>query len=219
MATKKAISAGTGRRKTATARVNLVEGSGKWTVNGVALETYLPSEALRDYLRQPVAISGYDMEHVDVVVFAKGGELDAPWVVPLPAAKSRPYAVEAHTASMAAPSFPDAAEVATRTVVGANRNGEMSVQMVLDFPSAIKGGVRAYDYEVRVEQERGGGDVVCRVVSPTYNCGFAHECKEVRAVFSVRKLPHKMPYRIAVYPRNCFGIAGAPIRSQIKKST
>ena len=73
MATKKAISAGTGRRKTATARVNLVEGKGKWTVNGVALEEYLPSEALRDYLKQPVAISGYDMEKVDVVAFAKGG--------------------------------------------------------------------------------------------------------------------------------------------------
>ncbi|MBR3220653.1 MAG: 30S ribosomal protein S9 [Kiritimatiellae bacterium] len=73
MAIKKAISAGTGRRKTATARVTLVEGSGKWTVNGVALEAYLPSEALRDYLKQPVAISGYDMEKVDVVVSAKGG--------------------------------------------------------------------------------------------------------------------------------------------------
>ena len=73
MATKKAISAGTGRRKTATARVNLVEGKGKWTVNGVALEDYIQSEALRDYLKQPVAISGYDMESVDVVAFAKGG--------------------------------------------------------------------------------------------------------------------------------------------------
>ncbi len=58
MATKKAISAGTGRRKTATARVNLVEGKGVWTVNGVAIEEYIPSEALRDYLKQPVAISG-----------------------------------------------------------------------------------------------------------------------------------------------------------------
>ena len=73
MATKDTISAGTGRRKTATARVNLVKGSGKWTVNTVALEEYIPSEALRDYLKQPVAISGYDMEKVDVVVFAKGG--------------------------------------------------------------------------------------------------------------------------------------------------
>ena len=73
MATKKLISAVTGRRKTATARVNLVEGSGKWSVNGQALEAYLPVEALRDYLKQPVAISGYDMEKVDVVAFAKGG--------------------------------------------------------------------------------------------------------------------------------------------------
>ena len=73
MATKKSISAGTGRRKTATARVNLVEGKGVWTVNGVALEAYIPSEALRDYLKQPVGISGYDMSAVDVVVFAKGG--------------------------------------------------------------------------------------------------------------------------------------------------
>ena len=73
MATKKTISAGTGRRKTATARVNLVEGSGVWTVNKVALEDYIQSEALRDYLKQPVAISGYDMTKVDVVAFAKGG--------------------------------------------------------------------------------------------------------------------------------------------------
>ena len=73
MATIKSISAGTGRRKTATARVNLVEGSGVWTVNRVALEDYIQSEALRDYLKQPVAICGYDMTKVDVVVFAKGG--------------------------------------------------------------------------------------------------------------------------------------------------
>ena len=73
MATNKAISAGTGRRKTATARVNLVPGTGKWLVNKVALEEYLPSEALRDYLKQLVAISGYDMSKVDVVVYAKGG--------------------------------------------------------------------------------------------------------------------------------------------------
>ena len=73
MAIKKAISAGTGRRKTATARVNLVEGKGEWTVNGVKLEEYIPSEALRDYLKQPIGIAGYDLAAVDVVAFAKGG--------------------------------------------------------------------------------------------------------------------------------------------------
>ena len=73
MATKKIISAGTGRRKTAAARVNLVEGTGVWTVNRVKLEDYIQSEALRDYLKQPVAIAGYDLANVDVVAYAKGG--------------------------------------------------------------------------------------------------------------------------------------------------
>ena len=73
MATKKVISTGTGRRKTACAHVMLVPGEGKWTVNEVALEAYITSEALRDYLKQPVAISGFDLSKVDVVAFAKGG--------------------------------------------------------------------------------------------------------------------------------------------------
>ena len=71
MATKdKVISAGTGRRKTACARVTLVPGEGKWTVNRVALEEYITSEALRDYLKQPIAIAGFDASKVNVVVFA-----------------------------------------------------------------------------------------------------------------------------------------------------
>ncbi len=73
MANVKVISAGTGRRKTACARVTLVPGSGKWMVNKKPLEEYITSEALRDYLKQPVAICGYDLSKVDVVVFAKGG--------------------------------------------------------------------------------------------------------------------------------------------------
>ena len=70
---KKVIAAGTGRRKTATARVTLVPGSGKWFVNKVELDTYITSEALRAYLMQPIAISGYDLSAVDVVSFVKGG--------------------------------------------------------------------------------------------------------------------------------------------------
>ncbi len=73
MATKKEISAGTGRRKTASARVTLLPGEGKWTVNGVALEAYITSDALRDYLKQPVAVSGFDVSKVDVVSYVKGG--------------------------------------------------------------------------------------------------------------------------------------------------
>ena len=73
MATKKVISAGTGRRKTACARVTLVAGEGKWFVNNVALEEYITSEALRSYIQQPIAICGFDISKVDVIAFAKGG--------------------------------------------------------------------------------------------------------------------------------------------------
>ena len=40
----KELSAGTGRRKTAVARVRLYSGSGKWLVNGVEIEKHIPSE-------------------------------------------------------------------------------------------------------------------------------------------------------------------------------
>jgi small subunit ribosomal protein S9 len=68
----KEVAAATGRRKTAVARVRLVAGAGKWLVNEVAIENYIPSEALRQYLRQPLAITGTDGKY-DVLVSAKGG--------------------------------------------------------------------------------------------------------------------------------------------------
>ena len=73
MAKENIIASGTGRRKTAVAYVKLVKGEGKWLVNKTALAAYIPSEALQAYLKQPIAISGYDLSAVDVLVFAKGG--------------------------------------------------------------------------------------------------------------------------------------------------
>ena len=68
----KEIAAGTGRRKTAVARVRLVAGAGKWLVNDEEIEKYIPSEALRTYLRQPLALTGLDGKF-DVIVSANGG--------------------------------------------------------------------------------------------------------------------------------------------------
>ena len=70
----KEIAAGTGRRKTAVARVRLMAGAGKWMVNDVEIEKYIPSEALRTYLRQPLALTGLDGKF-DVIVSANGGGL------------------------------------------------------------------------------------------------------------------------------------------------
>ncbi len=49
---------GTGRRKTAVARVRLASGNGKITVNGRAIDHYFPLETLRVTATQPLTVTG-----------------------------------------------------------------------------------------------------------------------------------------------------------------
>ncbi len=62
----------TGRRKTAVARVNLVPGTGVIKVNKRPLEAYFPSEALVQYILQPLQLT-HMLEKFDAAVFVKGG--------------------------------------------------------------------------------------------------------------------------------------------------
>ena len=57
MADKTSDFLGTGRRKTAVARVRLASGSGKITVNGRAFESYFPTETLRGVVIQPLNLT------------------------------------------------------------------------------------------------------------------------------------------------------------------
>ncbi len=63
---------GTGRRKTAVARVRLATGSGKITVNRRAFENYFPLETLRSIVIQPLTVAGA-LEKFDVRVNVAGG--------------------------------------------------------------------------------------------------------------------------------------------------
>jgi small subunit ribosomal protein S9 len=63
---------GTGRRKTAVARVRLATGSGKITVNGRAFDTYFPLETLRATVSQPLTVTGTS-DKLDVRVNVTGG--------------------------------------------------------------------------------------------------------------------------------------------------
>jgi len=49
---------GTGRRKEAVARVRLVPGDGKWTINGRTLEEYFPSKLLQREVNSPIVDGG-----------------------------------------------------------------------------------------------------------------------------------------------------------------
>lgn len=72
MATKTPEFLGTGRRKTAVARVRLATGSGKITVNGRAFDTYFPLETLRATVSSPLTVTG-NSEKLDVKVTVSGG--------------------------------------------------------------------------------------------------------------------------------------------------
>jgi small subunit ribosomal protein S9 len=63
---------GTGRRKTAIARVRLTSGSGKITVNGRAFDNYFPVDALRMQAAQALTVTG-NAEKFDVRVNVTGG--------------------------------------------------------------------------------------------------------------------------------------------------
>src|SRR5665213_324874 len=63
---------GTGRRKTAIARVRLATGGGKITVNGRAFENYFPLETLRTTVTQPLTVTG-TTEKLDAQVNVTGG--------------------------------------------------------------------------------------------------------------------------------------------------
>ena len=74
MATKKAELQyyGTGRRKSSVARVYVVSGNGKITVNGRDVNDYMPFDTLVMDLKQPLVLTETESKY-DVVAEVKGG--------------------------------------------------------------------------------------------------------------------------------------------------
>jgi small subunit ribosomal protein S9 len=63
---------GTGRRKTAVARVYLRPGTGKITVNKRDFEVYFPNRVLKMIIRQPLLITE-NAERFDILINVSGG--------------------------------------------------------------------------------------------------------------------------------------------------
>src|SRR5690349_1081390 len=63
---------GTGRRKTAIARVRLATGTGKIVINGRAFENYFPVEALRVVASQPLTVTNL-ADKFDAQITVTGG--------------------------------------------------------------------------------------------------------------------------------------------------
>ena len=63
---------GTGRRKSSVARVRLVAGSGKITINGRSIDEYFGLETLKLIVRQPMVLTK-TLDKFDVIVKVEGG--------------------------------------------------------------------------------------------------------------------------------------------------
>jgi small subunit ribosomal protein S9 len=64
--------AGTGRRKEAIARVRIVPGSGKWTINGRPLDAYFPNKVHQQVVNEPFVTLGLE-DQFDVIARVAGG--------------------------------------------------------------------------------------------------------------------------------------------------
>ena len=72
MASKKVVYYGTGRRKSSIARVRLVEGNGKITVNGKSIDEFFGAETLKVIVKQPLTVTN-TLEKFDVIASVNGG--------------------------------------------------------------------------------------------------------------------------------------------------
>jgi len=70
--TEKNVFYGTGRRKSSIARVRLIEGKGKITVNGKDIQEYFGEETLRVIVKQPLTVTS-TLTKYDVIAKVQGG--------------------------------------------------------------------------------------------------------------------------------------------------
>ena len=69
---EKIVYYGTGRRKSSVARVRIVEGSGKITINGKDIDEFFGLETLKVIVRQPLTVTNTTSKY-DVICSVKGG--------------------------------------------------------------------------------------------------------------------------------------------------
>ena len=69
---EKIVYCGTGRRKSSIARVRLVEGTGKITINGKDIDEFFGLETLKVIVRQPLTVTNTTAKY-DVICTVKGG--------------------------------------------------------------------------------------------------------------------------------------------------
>ena len=174
--------------------------------------------------RQGMLVSVYD----DRIVFARrefvyDTSLGEDWVIPLPAAESKPYAFAEHAKKIGVPEFEAGAKVSVKKLKDKNRGynrGKVKIPSVkkdvyeITFPAAkAVASARVMDYEVSAVPKVGGEKVVRYVVPEGFNMSVSDRRvkKTVKCLIAADQLPPEGTFSFEVRPRNSFGKTGAAI--------
>lgn len=177
--------------------------------------------------RQGMLVRVYD-SHVTFTrrEFVYDQSLGEDWVLPLPAAESKPFAFAEHAKRSIAPEFPAGASILVSRGRAKNRGavkkgknpGIPSVEkdvFMLDFPAATASKGRVFDYEI-VAAPKGGGKKVRRyLMADGYNMSpdNPRARRPVTCRIAADQLPKGVPFCFAVRPVNSLGKTGTPIVS------
>ena len=174
--------------------------------------------------RQGMLVSVYD----DRIVFARrefvyDTSLGEDWVLPLPAAESKPFAFAEHAKKIGVPEFEAGSKLSVkktrRKSRGYSRGNKKIPSVVKDvyeisFPAAkVVASARVMDYEISAVPKAGGETVVRYVVPEGFNMSVSDKrtSAPVKCLIAIDQLPPEGTFRFEVRPRNSFGKAGAAI--------
>jgi hypothetical protein len=192
------------------------------------MEKYDPYKVMKKFNthdgRQGMLVSVYD----DRIVFARrefvyDTSLGEDWVLPLPAAESKPFAFAEHAKKVGAPEFEVGAKLSVKKLKDKNRGynrGKVKIPSVkkdiyeITFPAAkVVASARVMDYEISAVPNAGGEKVVRYVVPEGFNMSVSDRRvkQNVKCRIAVDQMPPEGTFRFEVRPRNSFGKTGAAI--------
>jgi hypothetical protein len=169
--------------------------------------------------RQGMLVSVYD----DAIAisrreFVTDRSLGGDWVLPLPAAESKPFAYAARAKSLIAPQFAPGGVVVVGKGKGKSRKTRQKPSVdkdvyTLSFPAALSTGrTRAFEYRIDFVG-RDGKRTVRRLVSPGFHLPVGHKraVEDVKCSFMAESLP-AAPFTVEVRALSSFKKEGAPIK-------
>ena len=182
-----------------------------------AVKLLRPHEGVETGYRQGMLWSVYD-DCISVTrhEFVNSGSLGSDWVIPLPAAESRPFAFAERAKKFSAPEFPAGASLKLERKTVKNRKGEEKDAVVLAFP-AIEPSSASRVYRFRVEAKSPAGACEKYLMARGFNAPVAKRLGQdalERCPFALDELP-KGEVVFTVTPENWFHTPGQPLSGHL----